>query len=81
MFSRLMNQSTIYGRHEARLIRTSALKDDPRPGPVRVLSQLPGFSLLIPPYEPSASEPRVLMEPNLMGEMANFSEDTIFRRE
>lgn len=48
MFSR----STIYKRHETRLHRNSALKDDPRPTPVRILSQLPGFRSFFLPYNP-----------------------------
>mmetsp|Transcript_24163 Transcript_24163/g.66945 ORF Transcript_24163/g.66945 Transcript_24163/m.66945 type:complete len:426 (-) Transcript_24163:644-1921(-) len=47
----LMNQSTIYRRHEARLARSYALRDDPRPAFIRVLSGLPGFRMVIPPYK------------------------------
>eukprot|EP00529_Nitzschia_sp_RCC80_P018767 CAMPEP_0113485018 /NCGR_PEP_ID=MMETSP0014_2-20120614/24266_1 /TAXON_ID=2857 /ORGANISM="Nitzschia sp." /LENGTH=507 /DNA_ID=CAMNT_0000378649 /DNA_START=102 /DNA_END=1625 /DNA_ORIENTATION=+ /assembly_acc=CAM_ASM_000159 len=46
----LMNQSTIYRRHEARLAKTYALKDDPRPAFLRVMSGLPVLKMVVPPY-------------------------------
>jgi hypothetical protein len=46
----LMTKSTIYRRHEARLARSYELRDDPRPAFLRVLSGLPGFRMIIPPY-------------------------------
>ena len=49
----LMNQSTIYRRHEARLAKTYALKDDPRPAFLRVMSGLPVLKMVVPPYEPN----------------------------
>jgi hypothetical protein len=52
----LRQQSTIYRRHEARLARTHATREDPRPAVVRVLSGLPGFRLIVPPYDPSSSD-------------------------
>jgi hypothetical protein len=51
-----MNQSTIYRRHEARLAKTYALKDDPRPAIIRVMSGLPGLRMIIPPYEPTTPQ-------------------------
>ena len=54
--SSLMNQSTIYRRHEARLARTYALKDDPRPAIIRVMSGLPGLRIIVPPYDPTATK-------------------------
>lgn len=53
--SSLMNQSTIYRRHEARLAKTYALKDDPRPAIIRVMSGLPGLRIIVPPYEPQST--------------------------
>lgn len=48
---KLMTQSTIYKRHEARLARSYALRDDPRPAFLRVLSGLPVIRIIIPPYQ------------------------------
>jgi len=48
---KLMTQSTIYKRHEARLARSYALRDDPRPAFLRVLSGLPIIRIIIPPYQ------------------------------
>jgi len=47
----MMRQSTIYRRHQARLARSYALRDDPRPAFIRVLSGLPGFRMIVPPYQ------------------------------
>jgi hypothetical protein len=52
----LRQQSTIYRRHEARLARTYATREDPRPAVLRVLSGLPGFRLIVPPYDRSSSD-------------------------
>ena len=46
----LTTKSTIYRRHEARLARSYELRDDPRPAFLRVLSGLPGFRMIVPPY-------------------------------
>ena len=54
MLNQLMNQSTIYNRNEARRAKTLALKDDPRSAPIRVLSGLPGFRSIIPPFQPGS---------------------------
>jgi hypothetical protein len=50
-----MNQSTIYRRHEARLSKTYVLRDDPRPAFLRVLSGLPLFRIIVPPYNNQSS--------------------------
>jgi hypothetical protein len=55
--SDLMTKSTIYERNEARRTRTLAKISDPRPAPVRVLSGLPGFSIIFPPYQPTVNRP------------------------
>jgi hypothetical protein len=70
-----MNQSTIYRRHEARLSRTMALKDDPRPAAVRVLSGLPGFRIFIPPYQPVQAGVAVKNEAPVFSEAIVFSSD------
>jgi hypothetical protein len=49
-----LTKSTIYRRHEARLAKSYALQEDPRPALLRVLSGLPGFSMLILPYDPAS---------------------------
>jgi len=48
---RFATRSTIYKRHKARSERSLALSNDNRPKVVRILSRLPGFCLLFPPYE------------------------------
>ena len=73
--STMMNQSTIYRRHEARLARTYALKDDPRPAAIRVLSGLPGFRMIIPPYQPTTSKSTSDNETN---DCTGFSQETVF---
>lgn len=70
-----MNQSTIYRRHEARLARSSRLKDDPRPPIVRVLSLLPGFHILIPRYEPNNETTETQIQRPIGDE---YSEETRF---
>mmetsp|Transcript_26365 Transcript_26365/g.54022 ORF Transcript_26365/g.54022 Transcript_26365/m.54022 type:complete len:188 (-) Transcript_26365:328-891(-) len=50
MISQMMTDSTIYRRHERRLARSYAQRDDPRPAAVRVLSGLPGFRNFIQPH-------------------------------
>jgi hypothetical protein len=47
-------ESTIYQRHANRRAKTLAKKNDPRPAVVRVLSGLPGFRMVVPPYTPPA---------------------------
>ncbi len=51
----LLTKSTIYRRHEARLARSLALRDDPRPAPIRVMSGLPGLRIVFRPYRPDES--------------------------
>ena len=84
----LMNQSTIYRRHEARLARSYALRDDPRPAFIRVLSGLPGFRIIVPPYQKATT--KEIAKPNLrkpkQGQGINapkttigvYSEETLF---
>lgn len=56
MFSQqFWTRCTIYNRHEQRRACTLQLRDDPRPAVVRVLSGLPGFRAVIPPFVPSAT--------------------------
>lgn len=55
--SDLMNKSTIFDRNEERRRRTLALKDDRRPPAIRVLSGLPGFRIVFPPFDPSKAIP------------------------
>jgi hypothetical protein len=52
----LLTKSTIYRRHEARLARSLALRDDPRPAPIRVMSGLPGLRIVFRPYRPNESQ-------------------------
>jgi len=72
-----MNQSTIYRRHEARLSRTYALKDDPRPAAIRVLSGLPGFCRVIPPYQPTTASTTTKSKVESTAG-TTFSDDTVF---
>lgn len=79
----LMNQSTIYRRHEARLARSYALRDDPRPAFLRVMSGLPGFRMIVPPYQPTAAteeEGRRSLSGATNIRIGDFSEDTIFSK-
>ena len=50
IISNLLTHSTIYRRHEARLSKTYALRDDTRPAFLRVLSGLPLFRTIVKPY-------------------------------
>jgi hypothetical protein len=73
-----MNQSTIYRRHEARLTRSYALRDDPRPAFLRVLSGLPGFRMIVPPYQPGISkEERRGLSRGTEVVIGDYSEDSI----
>ena len=83
-----MTKSTIYKRHEARLSRSYALRDDPRPVVIRVLSGLPGFRTIFPPYR-SESEKLFhrLKEQNQQRKIpkttvvtGKYSEETLFNR-
>ena len=53
----MMGRSTIYRRHEARLLKSMEKADDPRPKVVRVLGGLPGFRTFISPYQAPESPP------------------------
>eukprot|EP00533_Pseudo-nitzschia_delicatissima_P003831 CAMPEP_0116095654 /NCGR_PEP_ID=MMETSP0327-20121206/9779_1 /TAXON_ID=44447 /ORGANISM="Pseudo-nitzschia delicatissima, Strain B596" /LENGTH=470 /DNA_ID=CAMNT_0003587337 /DNA_START=63 /DNA_END=1472 /DNA_ORIENTATION=+ len=83
-----LTRSTIYKRHEARLARSYALRDDPRPVIVRILSGLPGLQAIFPPYR-SESEKFFdrLDEQNQQGKISTtkvvncaYSEETLFNR-
>ena len=78
----LMTESTIYQRHEERAARSYAMRDDPRPALIRVLSGLPGFRVIIPPYQPSESCEMLTMtaEPatTSASKIGGYSEDTLF---
>lgn len=83
---RMMTQSTIYKRHEARLARSYALRDDPRPAFLRVLSGLPGFRIIIPPYQ-SKNEKNSMERAEQNQKMpmievvpGTYSEETFFAR-
>lgn len=58
----IWRRSTIYRRHEKRLAKSYALRNDPRPAPVRVMSLLPVFSLFVPPYQPETSSDQPIQE-------------------
>mmetsp|Transcript_24450 Transcript_24450/g.37661 ORF Transcript_24450/g.37661 Transcript_24450/m.37661 type:complete len:411 (+) Transcript_24450:386-1618(+) len=78
LIKELSTQSTIYRRHERRLAKSYAMKDDPRPAVVRVLSGLPGFRLFIEPYKPrtdGGSKTRAIATPT---GAFSFSQDTVF---
>mmetsp|Transcript_4518 Transcript_4518/g.9726 ORF Transcript_4518/g.9726 Transcript_4518/m.9726 type:complete len:486 (+) Transcript_4518:66-1523(+) len=84
----LMTKSTIYRRHEARLARSYALRDDPRPVLLRVLSGLPGFRVIIPPWQSKSEQDlQKLGATNQEGKEAApsvtlgaYSEETLFAR-
>ncbi|KAG7360444.1 hypothetical protein IV203_035543 [Nitzschia inconspicua] len=80
-FGSLMNQSTIYRRHEARLARSYALRDDPRPAFLRVLSGLPLTRIIVPPYQPQQSGDIQLRNENsskIQKSLGDYSEETVF---
>jgi hypothetical protein len=84
-FVSLMNQSTIYRRHEARLARSYALRDDPRPAFLRVLSGLPVTRIIIPPYQPKGSTTSTDVTirnanhiNNGQHRLGDYSEETVF---
>ncbi|KAG7350806.1 hypothetical protein IV203_010166 [Nitzschia inconspicua] len=80
-FGSLMNQSTIYRRHEARLARSYALRDDPRPAFLRVLSGLPLTHIIVPPYQPRQSGDNELRNENsskIQKLLGDYSEETVF---
>jgi len=52
---KLMSQSTIYNRNMARRRITATLQDDPRPPAIRVMSGLPVFRAIFPPYVPKVN--------------------------
>jgi hypothetical protein len=77
-----MNQSTIYRRHEARLARTHALRDDPRSAFLRVLSGLPLTRIIVPAYQKDEGE-RQNQSQTLIGKssthnLGDYSEETVF---
>jgi hypothetical protein len=76
-FPNLMMQSTIYRRHEDRLARTYALREDPRPAVLRVLSGLPGFRIIVPPYQPDHQHAAQASAAPLQ-RIGVYSEDTLF---
>lgn len=81
-----MNQSTIYRRHEARLARSYALRDDPRPAFIRVMSGLPGFRIIVPPYKQETKNEVETLNERKQGQginalktaMGAYSEETLF---
>mmetsp|Transcript_6960 Transcript_6960/g.12751 ORF Transcript_6960/g.12751 Transcript_6960/m.12751 type:complete len:178 (+) Transcript_6960:70-603(+) len=73
-----MNQSTIYRRHEARLLRTLAKKDDQRPALIRILSGLPGFRMVVSPYKPAVTLTATRIGNLPKHEASAFSQNTVF---
>ncbi len=73
-----MNQSTIYRRHEARLSRTLAKKDDQRPALIRILSGLPGFRMIVSPYKPAVTLTATGIGNLPKHEASAFSQNTVF---
>ncbi len=70
-----MTQSTIYRRHEARMVRSYRLREDPRPPLVRVLSLLPGLHIVFPRYEPDSHESPIHLGEYTYSEETKFSTD------
>jgi len=85
----LTTKSTIYRRHEARLARSYELRDDPRPAYLRVLSRLPGFRMIVPPYQSESQKNRDKLDeqqqqqqeiPSTKAAAGAYSEETLFAR-
>lgn len=82
----LMNQSTIYRRHEERRGRTLRLRGDKRPAFLRVVSLLPGLDIIVPRYDPDqevtgdqsfeTNKAKMTMPTNNF--IGDYSEDTVF---
>lgn len=60
-FVETFNRSTIYDNHVVRRMNTIQFKDDARSAPIRILSFIPGFRLLIHPYNNQSNEKIMLM--------------------
>mmetsp|Transcript_5712 Transcript_5712/g.14274 ORF Transcript_5712/g.14274 Transcript_5712/m.14274 type:complete len:438 (-) Transcript_5712:165-1478(-) len=82
MKEQMMRQSTIYKRHEARLARSYALHDDPRPAIIRVMSGLPGFRMIVPRYQSrskiKSDEEQAHEKENIDFAPGTYSEETVF---